>query len=82
MLIAGIIRVWRTRSSAATYLPASAAPIRFAIIKRSVTLEIASSVSDKVSGRPVRASDRKPARSKLTMVPRHALRACTSTATR
>ena len=51
-LIAGIISVCRTRSRPATYFPASAAPTRLAIMKRSVTLEIASSVSDSVSGRP------------------------------
>ena len=45
-LIAGIISVCRTRSRPATYFPASAAPTRLAIMKRSVTLEIASSVSD------------------------------------
>ena len=78
-LIAGIIRVCRTRSRAATYFPASAAPTRLAIMKRSVTLEIASKVSDRVSGRPVLATAASPAPSNLTIVPRQAVRDCTST---
>ena len=43
-------------------------------MKRSVTLEMASKVSDNVSGRPCLATAERPAASNLTIVPRQAVR--------
>ena len=72
MLTAGIIKACRTRSRPAIYFPASAVLTRLAMMKRSATLEIASNVSEIVSGRPCFAAAIRPAPSNLRTVPRQA----------
>src|SRR6202035_216100 len=47
-LTAGMISDCRTRSTPALYWPAAAGPMRWAMMKRSITLDNASSVSDTV----------------------------------
>ena len=49
-------------------------------MNRSVTPEMASNVSDSVSGRPCLATAERPAASNLTAVPRQAIRDWTRTA--
>ena len=81
-LTAGMMRDCRTRSTPAVYWPASAGPTRYAMMNRSITLDIASSVSEMVSGMPAFARPASRAPSKRMAVPRQASRVTASAATR